>query len=145
MTTKPTIADQLHLAADIEQSKLDGKPLEWQHRIAPESRWEDPQGLTPCDCLSGTSWEIRLKPAPRKVPLGPEDILPGSVLRHQSCAPHSFVSIMLTNRVGVKLGDDRVWTFAELQELGWLINSSLPLTGKWDSTAWKPCWKEVAE
>lgn len=77
----------------------------------------------------------------QQVPLGPEDVMPGSVFRsshehwfqviHKS---HNTVSLMAS-------GTSRSISFKELKEENWQINRSIPLTGKWDANAWEPCSK----
>lgn len=84
---------------------------------------------------------------PVMVELGPDDVLPGSVI---SAAKGVWFSI---NWVGiyslcywepVKLTGEsyRIISFQKLQYEHWQINRSLPKTGKWDESAWEKCEKE---
>ena len=86
----------------------------------------------------------RRKPKPVRVPLGPEDVPPGSVLRgHAWTGKHCYITVseVTPNGVHVKRLPEPL-SFDSLQA-GWHINRSLSLTGKWDAAAWEPCWKEV--
>ncbi len=151
--SKPTIADQLHLAGQIEQARIDGKPVEWQYHSDANYRWVDAiKTATPVTFLS-CGYKIRLKPALKQVPLGPEDVLPGSVLRFPCSPPGVFISICgnYCDGVAITVVEDlhnttqtEYLTFRDMQK-GWLINSSIPLTGKWDPNAWTACCKTVEE
>lgn len=85
----------------------------------------------------------------KTVELGPEDVPPGSVFRCDSWQPHSFRMVVTLHKRGVCLGAgygegvvER--SFEELLKAEYKINRSIPLTGKWDATAWEPCHKTLA-
>lgn len=146
--SKPTIADQLHLAGQIEQARIDGKPVEWQVRNPKKSEWERPAvSNSIVYYLDDPPWEIRLKPALKQVPLGAEDVPPGSVFRFGN-------TFHWINPIGVAEDGLCVYTtdallskftWACLLDMSVQINSSIPLTGKWDPNAWRPCCKSVEE
>lgn len=109
--------------------------------------------------ISNPSWclqvnEYRIKPEPLPpppVPLGPEDVPPGTVLRGAGEAKNydgGWCIITSCSRTGI-----RIWrecdsnpteiTWRTIKDAKSEINRSIPLTGKWDPTAWEPCSKEV--
>ena len=74
--TKPTLAEQLRLAADIVE-----KNLPWEYFRG--GKW-----TTPSDADETVAWaftwpeyQIRIKPGPEMVPLEPCDVPPGSAIR----------------------------------------------------------------
>jgi len=101
--------------------------------------------------------EWRIKPAPVMVPLGPEDVPPGSILRQRGsddfCADLDGEWVSIVN-VDVNAG---VTISAIIDGKPFLvivpwnkltsceINRSLPLTGRWDKDAWQPCEKEEVQ
>lgn len=81
-----------------------------------------------------------------QVPLGPEDVPPGSVFRRDDWKPHSFRMVVALHERGVCLGSgygDGVVerSYVDLQNASYKINRSIPLTGKWNPDAWEPCHK----
>lgn len=79
----------------------------------------------------------------KTVPLGPEDVHPCSVFRikgkgssgwHQMKMCPQWDGLVFTSKISV--------TYEELMR-DWLINRSIPLTGKWNPDAWEPCSKEI--
>lgn len=80
-----------------------------------------------------------------QVPLGPEDVPPGSALR--TAEGHWFnptyattEGVATTTQLGTRF---IVWTI--LMNEGWQINTSIPDTGRWDATAWRPCSKPAGK
>lgn len=145
------------------------RPLTFTH-LGHEWTWHRPGDPMPCDgerkvCLLrsdreefcrvaviGVAWDWsdltiigwRYADEPKKtVPLGPEDVPPGSVFRGNDWPATSYrCPFELTER-GV------AWNTQSLSEWNVLhgrfeINRSIPLTGKWNADAWEPCSKEVA-
>ena len=96
--------------------------------------------------LSGP-WPEAPKPEPttKTVPLGPEDVLPGSVLQKHGDGTYYTPLCVSTPDDGVYLHDTQPFkeSYKALSE-DWQINRSIPLTGKWDPTAWEPCHKTLA-
>lgn len=82
-----------------------------------------------------------------QVPLGPEDVPPGSVFRSKDQPDTSFWTVSQVWERGFYLRGECVdWRLAmERME----INTSIPDTGRWDANAWrdcsKPAGKEVAK
>ena len=77
---------------------------------------------------------------PKLIPLGPEDVPPGSVLR--SGENHWFQVVYVRSQ-GVNICSLHRTNPIDWNKLKkyWQINRSIPLTGKWDTTAWEPCSK----
>jgi len=80
----------------------------------------------------------------KTVPLGREDVPPGSVL---SLKPPRWFVISGVCDDGVYILDDEplvesLWKWHYLAEKA-QINRSIPLTGKWNPDAWEPCSKEI--
>lgn len=73
-----------------------------------------------------------------KVPLGPEDILPGSIFILPTRKPSTWHAVTGVYEDCVQL-DHGDFPFDELMEDGWLINRSIPQTGKWNPEAWEAC------
>lgn len=74
-----------------------------------------------------------------KVPLGPEDVPPGSVFcpAYWNGEPWISVSKVCVNDC---LIDGKSYTWEMLRT--WKINRSIPLTGKWNPDAWENCEKD---
>jgi hypothetical protein len=90
----------------------------------------------------------RIKPEPKMIPLGPEDVLPGSAFRMKLFKEGIWVMPCATSSNGISYSNPDLKSeeidWAELFH-EWQINRSIPLTGKWDANAWEPCEKEAAE
>lgn len=83
-------------------------------------------------------FEWRIAPTPRLVPLGPEDVPPGSVLRWRTWEPHEYRLPMEVHAVGVLLvhgGVVKDYSWETLHSEGWLISRD---GGK----TWARCEKE---
>jgi hypothetical protein len=77
-----------------------------------------------------------------KVPLGPEDVPPGSVFCVKDRMPGTWHGVLGVYASTVQLDTNRnTYSFYELQQEEWLINRSIPMTGKWNPNAWEPCEK----
>lgn len=81
------------------------------------------------------------KPEPEEwIPLGPEDLPPGTVFRWPHWTPDVYKTHHEIDEDGVyfhsstESGDDV--SFEGLMSYGVLINRSIPETGKWDPAAW---------
>ncbi len=132
-----------HLYLPILQALAEGKTIQYR---GDHSGWIDSNPDTRFN-LGLDPENYRIKPDPVKVPLGPEDVPPGSVFRWID-QKHSFLAVWYSVAYVLK---DNVCLFSEHREAhpawktlkdDWEINRSLPETGKWDSSDWKPCWKE---
>lgn len=134
------------------------RPLVFTHE-GKEWTYHKPGDPMPCDEwfkieifyeIGGVNWDIETsvigwryaEPATKTVPLGPEDVPPGSVLKAKSWPACEWRSIDHIYPDGVLLSNSRRRPWAKLMQ-DYLINRSIPLTGKWDATAWEPCSKEV--
>lgn len=79
----------------------------------------------------------------KTVPLGPEDVPPGSVLRHiEQRNPWSSI-LWIDSEEGMSTETD-LYSWEEAQYL-LEINRSIPLTGRWNPDAWEPCHKIVSK
>ena len=76
--------------------------------------------------------EYRIKPELQKVPLGPEDVPPGSVLRVQE---GGWKMIIGATPEGVNTLDHGLINYGLIQDNIWQI--------KRPGEDWQPCWKEV--
>lgn len=77
-----------------------------------------------------------------KVPLGPEDVPTGSVFCVKDRMPGTWHGVLGVYASTVQLDTNRnTYSFYELQQEEWLINRSIPMTGKWDANAWEACEK----
>jgi hypothetical protein len=161
-------AQQLRLAAHIIET---GHPFEFYD--GKEWTWHRPGDPMPCDghatvevlyadggqdssgkaahifdwgMFFQTSCRIigwRYAETTKQVPLGPEDLLPGSWLKFAN-GPSALFAITEVRYASVVVGADQAAckSYGELYD-GFQINRSIPLTGKWDANAWEPCSKEV--
>ena len=115
--------ENAHLYLPLIQALAEGKTIECQNT---ESTWvnsANPSFYRTPECY-------RIKPEPVMVPLGPEDVPPGSAIR--SNAQQWFMVTDMVN-YGVKIsGRDSLIDWAELQE-EWSI--------KRPGEDWKPCHK----
>lgn len=75
-----------------------------------------------------------------QVPLGPEDILPGSVVRRLQNRSAEWNMVAAIAQEGLKTSPTNYSTWEALKN-EYEINRSLPLTGKWNPDAWGPCHK----
>ncbi len=138
--------DNAHLYLPLVQALADKKTIQYF-----KAEWVDMPEID----FSGQASRYRIKPTPALIPLGPEDVPPGSVIQERNRADnptlapgyHSVVTVS-QGRV-VTINSDGMVIGMNFQRLmsgnGWCINSSIPLTGKWDPTAWQPCSKQAPE
>lgn len=75
-----------------------------------------------------------------KVPLGPDDVPPGSVLLSVTAAANGMRWTMATcsKNDGVEINGRLCIPWEELKT-HWKINRSIPFTGKWNPDAWEAC------
>lgn len=91
---------------------------------------------------------LRIKPTPVLVPLEPRDVPPGSVLRSTCWVSWLWIAPVFVFEDGITwvrhplYGSQTVESllYSQLME-EWEFNRSIPLTGKWDATAWEACSK----
>jgi hypothetical protein len=117
--------------------KMDHEEASLGHRCKfPPShmRWEHEENFG--DIIAYRVTKTR-EPKP-KVPLGPEDVLPGSIFIVPPRKPSTWHAVTGVYEDCVQL-DHGDFPFDELMEDGWLINRSIPTTGKWNPNAWEAC------
>ncbi len=131
--------------AAVKAAYAAGKTVQYR-RIASTNPWSD-FGTHQEDKTAALDYvmrsivfEWRVKPEPRYVALEPKDVPPGTVLGYadQWC----LVTCVTTDgfQMGQKQGGLATVSWEEARRL-YRINRSLPLTGKWDATAWEKCEK----
>jgi len=141
------LADPL---ADRKAAHAAGQTIQRRVQLSSEtidiqwSKWADV--ATPSWTIS-SDVEWRIKPAPVMVPLGPEDVPPGSVIRLTDS--NERVEWMPTFPVdtGVEMPSEGKWSYLSFIDMrdNWQINRSIPLAGRWDKDAWQPCEKEEVQ
>ena len=105
----------------------------------------------PCEKPSAYNWGmdgdgilayrvLKTRTPKPKVPLGPEDVLPGSIFIVPTRKPSTWHAVTGVYEDCVQL-DHGDFPFDELMEDGWQINRSIPQTGKWNPDAWESCEK----
>ena len=107
----------------------------WDDKLlcAHEVNWGNDAGQ---GCIIG--W--RYADEKKTVPLGPEDIKPFTVIRRKGEAQTwHWRTVSYVDAVKVTCGN-RVYGWDELAS-SYERNESLPLTGKWNPSAWEPCSK----
>lgn len=89
--------------------------------------------------------QYRIVPEKKRVKLGPEDVPPGSVIRWKMPKQFGWVAVEYVCAEGLWLPVGDVAKYFKWDRLAehCEINRSIPLTGKWDASAWEPCYKEV--
>jgi len=135
----------------------EGKTWTWHKRDDPAPCDEDSRIEILCDDSSTAttegdcSWHggcapvgwRYAEPETKTVEFGPEDVPPSSALRHPSQSV-GWVEAHSIDSLGVWINHETQRSYASLQGNGWLINRSLPLTGKWNPDAWEPCHRQIA-
>ena len=74
-----------------------------------------------------------------QVPLGPEDVPPGSVFRSRDQPDTSFWTVAQVWERGFYLRGECVDWHLAMERME--INTSIPNSGRWDKDAWRPCSK----
>lgn len=122
----------------LRQALADGKTVEWNIR---EDEWlpdANPNWALPPD-------RYRIALEKKRVPLGPEDVPPGSVFRPRDWPGNIYVtpSVFL---LGITYSSNNTCvpvSFSDLQEEEWLINRPKHRDADGYPTLWEPCYKEV--
>ncbi len=110
-------------------------------RLARSNIWSQTKGWRYADTAP-----TKEKP---QVALTPADVPPGSVVKAPTDSIHEGQAV-------VNVCQDRIYFsgpsgdivsagYQHLMTTGAQINRSIPLTGRWDSTAWEPCSKEASQ
>lgn len=125
--------------AELKAAHAAGKTI--QNASFDRSGWFDtpyPKWTAPVDMY-------RIKPEPHKVPLGPDDVMPGCAVRSNLWCDPEWRFIAHVYLDGVLLSNCESTQSWDKLETYYLINRSIPLTGKWDKDAWEPCYKLIEE
>jgi hypothetical protein len=130
---------------ELKAAHSAGKTIQCEHWS--KSHWFDlaePQ-------FTAAPSSYRIKPEPRKVPLGPDDVMPGSVIDTERGIGWVSISSVVVEGINMptESNDVMLFTWEEIMENDthgiFQINRSIPLTGKWDKDAWEPCYKFIEE
>lgn len=125
--------------AELKAAHAAGKKL--QHRYSGMASWEDcsvsDTKQDPYCFIHGREC-YRIKPEPRKVPLGPDDVPPGSVFRSKELPDGWIAPTSVSAGAGCYFHDEVVFRYkwAELQE-----KQEIKRPGE----DWQPCWKETEQ
>jgi hypothetical protein len=130
--------------AEVKAAHAAGKPIQISDRYVGSptdgEHWND------CEPQWAPNRRYRVKPEPRYVALEPRDVPPGSVFRNNNDGWNTAIAVTPT---GVTLlsqsNTAEDYTLDELRSGSCQINRSIPLTGRWDATAWSRCEKEVTD
>lgn len=93
-----------------------------------------------------TPWpEAKVEQRPVMVALDWKDILPGSAFKMTSCDFETFMPIFVCPGFVLFHTERRLNVdYKDLKKF-WMINRSIPLTGKWDADAWEECSKQKVD
>ena len=130
--------------AELKKAHAEGKVIQTKSVIVDgwfdilwEPHWDKPVDnyrIKPDDEIPWIEWREK-KP---KVPLGPEDVPPGSAVRVKGF--NGFAQVLAVSETGVQLYSG-FFTWESLATENREINRSIPMTGKWDPDAWEACEK----
>lgn len=84
-------------------------------------------------------WDYRVKPEPRKVPLGPEDVPPGSLIRWSDSHEMSWCSVLRVDVPGKRIYIGGRSEYDTPESL-FVDAASISRDG---GQTWQPCWKEA--
>jgi len=143
MNKNEKLADRLKLAAEIAETGQ-----EWQVRVVGGDFWSnvDPSinVLVYCEEYDWDHFEIRIKPESAKVPLGPEDVPPGSVIRGSGeIGYEGWCLITSCSLTGIRIwrecypDNQKETTWEQLK----LSGSQIKIPGE----DWKPCMKQKVD
>ena len=104
-------------------------------------------GGMPTDVASEGCFIRTTRPLPTEpeyINLGPEDVPPGSVFRcEEDCGWIAPTHVLINGIKHQDTGCGVTFTYYySLNNARYKINRSIPITGKWDATAWEPCHKQ---
>lgn len=118
--------------AELKKAHAEGKMIQYQ---TIDETWED---------CSTPVWlpesNYRIKPEPKLVPLDPEDVTPGSVIRHMNATEWNWYSVVSIHRCNIALGSFNGNLGTDAPTYHQLIDCLILRPG---STEWIPCSKEV--
>jgi hypothetical protein len=140
--------DSVNWQNDVHSRLLLAKHL-LSHTQAEVKEEKQPEYYVPKDRIHGryadtapTEGKASKDTITKMVPLEVKDVPPGSVVRGTETPDKDWAQIVCTNKEGISLTTCQLWnSFEEIMIWGWQINRSIPMTGKWDATAWEPCSK----
>lgn len=86
------------------------------------------------------------KPKPKiRVPLGPEDVPPGSVFRRPRCHIVAWITPVSVLTTGIQYIDGSIGNIDERFWVDLVEHWQILRPGRDPFTGWEPCWKEVEE
>ena len=121
--------------AEVKAAYAAGQTIQHRYRGGISDEWFDSK-IEP-QWLGNMDYRVK-PPAPVPVPLGPEDIVPGSVVRNLTKHPQmAWTTVVRVFTTGASTSDgfgDSIVGFATLMRDGWEIQRP--------GEDWKPCSKE---
>jgi hypothetical protein len=127
----PAVADPY---AELKKAHKEGKQI--QIFIEAEDKWRDCQAGSRSLEFNYPPERYRVKPEPVLVPLGPQDVPPGSVFRWPEWTEHAWKACHEVDSESVYFPDDTKSSFCFLKNYGALISRD---GGK----TWQRCEKEA--
>jgi len=121
--------ENAHLYLPLVQALADGKTIEILANRKGCEDWEEVLDFT-CSCPPRT---YRIKPEPAMIPLGPEDVPPGSVLRKGCWPEHAWQMVVFAGTTYITAGSNHLAYYRELMDDNYFI--------KRPGEDWKPCHK----
>lgn len=130
----------------FRQALADGKTIEYQATVG--GQWYPFDSKTKVGFIAPPE-AYRIKPEPQWLPLGSDDVPPGSVFRQsETTASCTWYSVLCIHDLGVCFhagGKDAfTLTYAELERLPWQINRPRHRDADGNPTLWEPCRKPSA-
>jgi hypothetical protein len=124
--------ENAHLYLPLIQAVAEGKTIEIFANRKGYEDWEEVDDFNFfCCCSPGT---YRIKPEPVMVPLGPEDVPPGSVIRMEHWADHTWKLVSSIDENQINFGQNSWSTYEALQK-----SFEIKRPGK----DWMPCHKQA--
>lgn len=114
----------------VIQALKDGKVIQFRTTLGILWRDWDRGGY-----LDFIAYVYRIKPTPKRVPLGPDDFPPGTAIS-SSKSGTEYAMLTAVNCDEISAGSAE-WTYSELAGHYHFIRRRLP-----GSTEWLPCWRE---
>ena len=131
-----TLAEKLRLAAEIVEKKAP-----WQARREGDE-WRDEVNMNLNHCVFSCTTdpeEIRIKPSSVMVPLSPEDILPGSIVRLKGGADRWRAVLCVWPRGIETVGGVKTLSAFDFEECRAVLEIKRP------GEDWKPCEKPAPD
>lgn len=126
---------------ELRDDEKDGRWIEGAKYLGYRGDWKYHEASVNGDgCYGLLTSRVIVPVAKPRVPLGPEDVVPGSVVRASTFANGVFSMIVHQNFIGLSVANQ----YNEIETLGWgfLMDNNWSIKRPTD-TEWQPCSKEV--